>query len=233
MRIQCLKHVPFEGSAGMADWARSRRYEMSITEVYQDERLPGQEAFDWLVVMGGPMGIYDESDHPWLADEKAFIRDSIAAGKTVVGVCLGAQLIADVLGAPVYRNPQKEIGWFPIELTPAGRHSPVTGFLPPTLDAFHWHGDTFDLPPGAVRLASSSACLNQAFLYDGRVIGLQFHLESTPSSVADILANCADELVSSDFIQSAVRIRQADADVYRGINDALFGILDRLPGGSG
>ena len=147
----------------------------------------------------------------------------------MIGVCLGAQLIAEVLGGRVYRNPDKEIGWLPIQLTDAGRASPLFGFLPPSLTVFHWHGDTFELPAGAVHLARSAACAHQAFLYDGRVLGLQFHLESTPESVAGIVAACADEIVPAPYCQDAARMLAADAADFARINQALFGILDRLP----
>jgi GMP synthase-like glutamine amidotransferase len=229
MRIQCLQHVPFEGPAAIAHWAEARGHSLVSTPLYAGAAPPPQADFDWLLVMGGPMGIYDEADHPWLAVEKAFLRESISAGKTVVGVCLGAQLLADVLGARVYPGPHKEIGWFPIELTAEAAATAPLGLLPATLDVFHWHGDTFDLPPGAVHLASSAVCANQAFLYDGRVLGLQFHVESTPASVRDIVANCADELVPAPYIQSAERLLAAGEDDYRRLHAALFGVLDRLP----
>ncbi|MFD2110505.1 type 1 glutamine amidotransferase [Thiorhodococcus fuscus] len=229
MRNHCLMHVPFEGPAAIADWSARRGHELTRTQVYAGEALPGQDAFDRLFIMGGPMGIYDEGEHPWLIPEKAFIAETIAAGKTVIGVCLGAQLIADALGARVHRNPHIEIGWFPIDLSEAGHDSEVTGFLPPSFEVFHWHGDTFDLPPGAVHLASSEACRNQAYLYEGRVLGLQFHIESTPQSVTDITTHCADELVPGGYIQSAERILAATAEDYARINAVLFGILDRLP----
>jgi GMP synthase-like glutamine amidotransferase len=175
------------------------------------------------------MGIYDEAEYPWLAAEKACLRESISAGKTVVGVCLGAQLLADVLGARVFRGPEKEIGWFPIELTAEAAAAEPFAFLPASLEVFHWHGDTFDLPPGAVRLASSAVCENQAFLYDGRMLGLQFHVESTLASVREIVANCADELVPAPYIQTAERLLAAGEDDYRRLHSVLFGILDRLP----
>lgn len=228
MRIHCLQHVPFEGPAGIADWAARRGHTITTTHVYAGESLPAQTAFDWLVIMGGPMGVHDEADHPWLVPEKRFIGESIAAGKTLIGVCLGAQLIAGTLGARVSRNPEKEIGWFPIELTEAGRSSPLFGFLPPVFQVYHWHGDTFELPPGAVHLARSTACAQQAFLYDGRVLGLQCHLESTPQSVADILRHCADELVPAAHVQTAERMLAASEQDYAQLNAALSGILDRL-----
>jgi GMP synthase-like glutamine amidotransferase len=181
------------------------------------------------VVMGGPMGVGDESTYDWLAPEKAFIREAIGAGKTVVGVCLGAQLIAEVLGARVYRGPEKEIGWMPIQLTLGGRDSAVFGHLPPSIEVFHWHGDTFDLPAGATHLARSAVCEHQAFLWGERVLALQFHLESTPESVAAICRECADELVTAPHIQEAGQMLAAGPEVYARIGEALYGILDRLP----
>lgn len=230
MRIHCLQHVPFEGPASIADWAVAKGYRVRTTPLFEGADLPSRPEFDLLLVMGGPMGIYDEAEYPWLAGEKVFLRETIAAEKTVVGICLGAQLLADVLGAPVYRNAHKEIGWFPMELTAAGRSSDLFGFLPQRLDVFHWHGDTFGMPAGAVHLARSEGCENQAFLYEGRVLGLQFHLESTPRSVQEILSNCADEIVPSAYVQNAERMLAATTDDYRRINQAMHGILDHLPG---
>lgn len=231
MRIRCLQHVHFEGPAGIADWAEVRGHTVTLTPLYDGAAFPDQGSFEWLVVMGGPMGVGDELVYPWLAPEKTFIRETIAAGKTVVGVCLGAQLIAEVLGARVYRNPEKEIGWMAIELTESARALPLFGFLPPSLQVFHWHGDTFDLPPGAIHLARSGTCANQAFVHEGRVLGLQFHLESTPASVRAIVDHCADELVAAPYIQTAERMLAAAPEDYGQINGALFGILDRLAGG--
>lgn len=228
MRVHCLQHVPFEGPAGIGDWAGQNGHVVTATALYESVRLPLLSDFDWLVVMGGPMGVHDESQHPWLKPEKAFIAEAIAAGKTLVGVCLGAQLIADALGARVYRNPQKEIGWMPIELTEDGRSSRITASLPERFDVFHWHGDTFDLPPGALHLARSGACEHQVYLYDDRVLGLQCHLESTPKSVADIVEQCADEIVPSETIQSAERMLAATEQDYARIHGLLFGMLDRL-----
>jgi GMP synthase-like glutamine amidotransferase len=228
MKIRCLQHVPFEGPAGIGDWARARGHALAVTHLHAGEPLPDPAGFDWLVVMGGPMGVGDTGVHPWLAPEKDLIRQAIAAGRTLVGVCLGAQLIAEALGARVYRNPEKEIGWMPVTLTEAGRASPVLGFLPPDIEVFHWHGDTFELPAGAVHLAASGACAHQAFLYGERVLGLQFHLESTAESVAALIHHCADELVPAPHVQDAQRMLAATAADYGRINEALTGILDRL-----
>lgn len=228
MRIHCLQHVSFEGPAAIGSWAARNGHAVATTPLYEGADLPDREDFDWLVVMGGPMGIFDESEHPWLVQEKVFLREAIAAGKTVLGICLGAQLIADALGARVYPNAHKEIGWLPIELMDQGQMEGLFSFLPHRLDVFHWHGDTFELPEGAVHLARSDGCEHQAFLHEGRVLGLQFHLESTPESVADLVANCADEIVPARHVQDAERILAATEGDYVRVNQALFGILDRL-----
>jgi GMP synthase-like glutamine amidotransferase len=229
MRIHCLQHVPFEGPAAFAHWAASAGHEISTTRLYQAADLPHQSQFERLVVMGGPMGIHDESDHAWLIPEKEFIKKTITAGKTVIGVCLGAQLLAGALGAGVYRGTHKEIGWLPIELTEAARTSDLFGFLPNRFDVFHWHGDTFENPSGASRLASSPGCANQAFLYDGRVLGLQFHIESTPESVRALVANCADDLTAGPYVQNAEQILAAGPESFERANRFLFTILERLP----
>ncbi len=229
MRILCLQHVPFEGPAAIADWAAANGHSLAALPLFENAALPGQSDYDRLVVMGGPMSVQDVDAHPWLRDEKRFIAAAIASGKTIIGVCLGAQLIAEALGARVYRNHQKEIGWYPIALTDAGRRSDAFGFLPERLEVFHWHGDTFDLPPDSVHLARSEACENQAFLHRGRVLGLQFHLESTPGSVRDIVANCSDEIEPAPCVQSAELVLAAGGAVYQRINQALYGVLDRLP----
>ena len=176
MRIHCIQHVPFEGPAAVKDWALERGHVLSRTALYDNESLPAMDEFDWLIVMGGPMGVYDEDMYPWLAAEKRFIGRSIAEGHTVLGICLGAQLMAAALGGTVRANARREIGWFPVRLLPEAGRIPAFARLPREFDAFHWHGDTFGIPPGAVRAAESDACPAQAFSYNDRVIGLQFPL---------------------------------------------------------
>ncbi len=203
MRIHYLQHVPFEGLGNIENWALLRGHQISDTQLYNNDPLPEPEEFDWLIVMGGPMNIYEGDMFPWLAREKTFIRDAIDAGKIVLGVCLGAQLIADALGAKIHRNQYPEIGWFNVRLTDAASRSGAFNRLPERLTAFHWHGDMFDLPPGATWIAESDACRNQAFEYGGgRVIGLQFHLDTTLESIRRLVAYCGDELVPGEYVQS-------------------------------
>jgi GMP synthase (glutamine-hydrolysing) len=210
MRLHSFEHVPFEDMAKIGVWGKDQGYFLSRTRFYLDDSLPSWSEIDWLVVMGGPMNIYEEDRYPWLSREKAFIADAIAHGKLVLGVCLGAQLIADVLGGAVTQNHCKEIGWLPVSLTAEAAKSPLFQNLPTEFIAFHWHGDTFQIPPGALAAASTSGCANQAFAYKDKVMGLQFHLESTPVSVQKLIDNCGDELVPGPYIQSPAEMLEPE-----------------------
>lgn len=227
MRIHYLQHVPFEGLASIETWAKSNENVLSSTQFYQDESLPNVEDFDFLVVMGGPMNIYEENKYSWLIQEKKFIEQALKHDKIILGICLGSQLIADVLGAKVFSNPEPEIGWFPIELTAEAQTSNILKVLPKQLTVFHWHGDTFELPQGAIRMASSEGCQNQAFIYGEKVIGLQCHLEATKSSVQKLIEHGADELVEGKYIQKSKEMLSR-ADNFQKINDAMNSLLNRL-----
>jgi GMP synthase (glutamine-hydrolysing) len=227
MRINYLQHVPFEGLGSIEQWIHARQFHLTATRLYQDDRLPKVDGIDWLIVMGGPMGVHDEDKFPWLMSEKRIIEGAIRQGKVVIGICLGAQLIADVLGARVYPNRFKEIGWHPIELTESGQHSPLFGFLPRRLNVFHWHGDTFALPVDAVHIARSEACQHQAFVYDERVVGLQFHMESTPGGIDALMRNCSEELVDGRYIQAASQLVAAP-EAFSTINCFMDGLLTRI-----
>jgi GMP synthase-like glutamine amidotransferase len=202
MRLHYLQHVPFEDPANILVWAEKHGLSVSRTRLFLEETLPPPEAFDWLLVMGGPMNIYEEAIYPWLSPEKELIAGAIEAKKVVWGICLGAQLIADQLGGKVYRNAHKEIGWHPVHLEPESRGSILFSRLPQSFVAFHWHGDTFHRPPGTKVLASSQACPIQAFEDEGgRVLGLQFHVESSLESVEKLIHHCGEELVDAPYIQ--------------------------------
>jgi GMP synthase (glutamine-hydrolysing) len=211
LNIHCLQHVPFEGPARIGDWISARGHRLTTTHLYRREVLPSLESLDWIVVMGGPMNVYEYRLHPWLREEKHFLAAALEANKTILGVCLGAQLLADVLGVKVYQNAEKEIGWLPISLRSGSGTDLFFPGAPRELTVFHWHGDTFDLPAGAGWLASSAGCAHQAFAFGERVVGLQFHIETTPLSVAALIEHCGNELTEGRFIQPAARITEERA----------------------
>ncbi len=226
LRAHVLQHVPHEGPGIIAPWLERRGHTVSYTRFFADPSLPDPARVDFLVIMGGPMSVRDEAQFPWLADEKQFVRAVIDNGRPVLGVCLGAQLIAASLGAAVHPCPEREIGWFPVEATPAG--SALSAVFPPSVTVFHWHGETFDLPPGTVRLARSAACANQAFSVGERVVGLQFHLEVTPDTVRGMVEHGRNELAPGRFVQEETEILAVTPARYGAIHGLLARILERF-----
>ena len=226
MRIHYLQHMGCEGLGRIANWAAERGHAVSGTHLYRGDPLPNDDAFDCLVIMGGPMNIYEHRNHPWLTAEKPFIKRAIENGKIVLGVCLGAQLIADVLGAKIHQNASFEIGWFPVRFTAARRSIPAMRDFPEELSVLHWHGDTFDLPPGTVHLATSLACHHQAFAFGNRVIGLQFHIEVDEPDVVAFLDDTLPDPVPGQ-IQSVADILAGQRQLPA-IHAALYAMLDAL-----
>jgi len=227
MRVHWLQHVPFEGLGSIGDWIRRGRHPLGVTRFSRGDPLPEVDEVDLLVVMGGPMNVHEETKYPWLAQEKRFVEATIAAGRRVLGVCLGAQLVAHVLGARVLANAEKEIGWFPVEVTGTAGASGLFGTFPQRLEVFHWHGDTFDIPAGALHVARSEGCAHQAFVYDERAVGLQFHLETTPASARQLIAHCGEEIVAGRFIQTPQQML-TDERRFDAVNAVMRGLLDRL-----
>lgn len=225
MRFHWLGHVLFEDAANIGIWAEARGHTLTSTKLYAGESLPDVNEIDALAVMGGPMSVYQYRQFPWLIKEKRFIEQVIQAEIPIIGICLGAQLIADILGVKITENPHIEIGWFPIQLTTAAQDSDLFNGLPPEFMVFHWHGDTFEMPPGAERLAKSKACENQAYVYKKTVIGLQFHLEYSEDSIHKMLAHCSHELIEAPFIQNRHDIITGFANVGP-TTERLFLLLD-------
>ncbi len=227
MRLHYFQHETFEGLGAIEEWAILKGFTINSTHLYKGEALPKLEEIDWLVIMGGSMSVNDETELPWLVAEKAFVKQAIESGKVVIGICLGAQMIANVLGSKIYPNSDKEIGWFPIVWEMKALSNPVFSHIPMQLNVLHWHGETFDLPNGSLLLASSEACVNQGFLYKDKVIGLQFHMEFNEKSTDEMLAYCAHELNENKFIQSGDKIL-TQKHFIPAAKDALFGILNAL-----
>lgn len=221
MRLHIFQHVAFEGPGAIAEWAKG--HDVRATRFFEEGwRIPDVDEYDLLVVMGGPMGVHDEAQHDWLAAEKQAIRAAIGAGKKVLGVCLGAQLAAQVLGAQVKPGAQKEIGWFALEgVQPHALTEALAGQV-----VFHWHGDMFAIPEGAAHLLASEACGAQAFLWKGQVLGLQFHIELRAQDVEGLLAHGAAELeAGGKFVQTPEQIRAGMARC-EALRPMLFSMLD-------
>jgi GMP synthase-like glutamine amidotransferase len=227
MRIAVFKHVDFEGPAYIASWAKNKKFMLKEINLHKGEPLPGFDSFDMLVIMGGPMSAVDYRNYPWLKKERDFVKKAIARGKFVLGICLGAQIMAAALGAKVKKNKNKEIGWFDVRLTPSAiKNSPLSG-LGEKFKTFHWHGDTFTIPKAAKRLAVSRATKNQAFSYKDRALALQFHPEATKKSICSILKNCSNEIKTSRYVMPENGIRGKITEIRRN-NEVMKIILDNL-----
>jgi GMP synthase-like glutamine amidotransferase len=220
MHVHFIQHVPFESPGYVLEWAQAHEHGTSFTRLYETTQFPALTGIDLLVVMGGPMGVYEEDKYPWLKQEKDFILSAIDSGKKVLGICLGSQLIASALGARVYPNAHKEIGWWPVKKVQQADQHIFSPILPDEFVVFHWHGDTFDLPAGAIHLLQSDLCSNQAFLYRNLVLGLQFHMEAIPELIDAMIDNCGHELVEAQAIQPAETIRSQQH--YHAMNNKLL-----------
>lgn len=224
MNIAILQHMSQEGPGSIADWAHERGHVIQTHHLYDGEALPTADDFDMLVVLGGGMSVHDAADHFWLAEERALIRTALDADKRVLGICLGAQQIALALGAEVYPHSEREIGFWPIIKT--SNLLP----LPEEIVVLHWHGDTFDLPAHAERLASSAGCTNQVFVANhGHALGLQCHMEATADMVDDFCHEDSDYLIPPPghgrWMQDAPTMR-AEKAAYAPMRKALFDLLD-------
>jgi GMP synthase-like glutamine amidotransferase len=224
MHAHVFQHVPFEGIGSIANWLNARAATVTTTRFFQQELPPVALSADLLIVMGGPMSVWDESIHPWLIEEKRAIARALERHIPVLGICLGAQLIAHVSGAKVYPNSEREIGWWPIE--PVATSPGHFSFSP--LTAFHWHGETFDLPIGSAHLAASVACHHQAFELPHHVIGLQFHLETTPHSARELITHARHELTEGRYVQDEATLLSAPLSQYAMMNQCMNRVLDYL-----
>ena len=219
MRVLAFRHVPFEHLGRIEPELERRGIGIDYADLYQPgAAAPDPARYDGLIFMGGAMSVNDGL--PYLEREARWIAQAMEAGRPVLGVCLGAQLIAKALGARVYRNPVKEIGWFEIELTGEGAADPLFAGAAQRETVFQWHGETFDLPPGARWLASSPACRHQAFRIGDSAYALQFHLEVTPEMIADWCSqdlNCGDMRevrTPIDYAYNAARLAALAQQVF-------------------
>lgn len=224
-KIHILQHVSFE-TPGFLLMLPDDEFSISVSHAYKGDTLPDHKSYDLLIILGGPMNVDEHDLYPWLESEKKYIRNVIDAQGKVLGICLGAQLIASALGAKVTKNHCKEIGWFPIRKTPSGHSSKLLQNIPDSCLALHWHGDTFAIPQNASHEVSSDACTNQLFTYNNRVIGMQFHFEATKEGIDALIDNCSNELVPGTYIQDADTIKKL-ANEYCNLSQKYLSIIIR------
>lgn len=203
MKIHFIQHVAFEYPGYLLHWAQQHKHEISFTKIFETVSFPTSENFDLLIIMGGPMGVYEEEKYEWMKQEKKFIKKSIEEKKKVLGICLGSQFVAEALGSKVYPHTVKEIGWWPVQKT--SNHL-LARNLPENFITFHWHGDTFDLPQNAIQLFSSDACAQQGFIFNNHVAGLQFHMEVMDDLLQNMTEHERDELIADKYVQTETTI---------------------------
>ena len=203
------------------------RHSINYTRFYENHKIPNIVDFDLLIILGGPMSVNEEEKYTWLKTEKIAIKEAIEKNKIVIGICLGSQLIANVLGEEVYKNSEKEIGWFDINLIEQKESENTLNLKEKRLKVFHWHGETYKLPENSNHLAYSECCENQAFLYNKRILGLQFHLEVTQKSIVTMIENGRNELNKGKYIQLENEILE-QAEYIESNNKLMFQILDNL-----
>ena len=204
-----LQHVAVEGLGAIADALAARGIAVRTIRTYAGEPVPARLDAEALIVMGGSMGVYEADQHPHLRDELRLIDAALAAGRPILGTCLGSQLLAAALGARVYPNTRKEIGWYEVELSDAAREDALLGDMPQRFTPLHWHGDIFDLPTGAVHLAASAMTPHQAFRHGAHAYGLLFHLELRRAHLDTWMTAFADDLVAADIAPQTIT---GDAD---------------------
>jgi GMP synthase-like glutamine amidotransferase len=229
MRTHYLQHVSFEGLGYIQDRLITNGHSISRTQLYEKQfTLSSVQDFDALIIMGGPMNVDDEEKYPWLAAEKELIRQAIKANKKILGICLGAQLIATVAGGRVFPHTVKEIGWFPV-MFHEGFAKWLSRDIPATQTFFHWHGDTYTLPEGFINHAGTEACNQQLYTSGNNIVGIQFHPEMKPEGVNALVENDGDELQDKPFIQTKQTILSTQQH-FEGAHAVMGSILDRLFG---
>lgn len=225
MQIQLIQHAPFEHPGAIMNWACEKGHSINCTHPYKSEKLPNVSDLDFLIIMGGPQSTMEWDKYPYLRDEIALIQEAIHNKKVVLGICLGAQLITESLGAKTESSPNKEIGVFPLQLTSSGEEDPIFATFPKLFDVMHWHSDMPGLPAGGVLLAQSEGCPRQAIRYGDRVYALQFHMEMTSELLQGMVENCAGDLQAGAYIQDLRKLLSAD---FTELNKKMHFVLDYL-----
>lgn len=220
-KVAIFQHAEGEWIGSMTDWFTDKDFQLKTYRLDLNESLPTVDQFDWLLVMGGPMSAYEEDMYPWLVAEKKVIKQAIESDKTVLGICLGGQLIANAMGADVYRNIGHEVGWHPMTKTNA-----CATWMPDNLIPLSWHYDCFDLPDGAIPFASSAITPNQGFKLGDNVWALQFHLEAYTNTAGDFLGLDDEGLPTGEYVQTEAEIFTTEH--LKQSRLAAFNLLDQM-----
>lgn len=225
MRLHVIVHAPFEKLGAIKNWAKDKAHTITETHIYNNENLPPQNEFDFLIVMGGPQSPLQTGKFPYLLDEIAFIKSTVKAKKPIIGICLGAQLIGEALGAKTEKSEFKEIGLYPVQLTKEGLEDPVFKTFGREFNVMHWHNDMPGIAKNAVLLAKSKGCAHQAFRYGDRIYGLQFHLEMTSEILHDLIGNCEKDLTPNKYVRSKEEMVLID---FTFTNEKMYKLLNHL-----
>ena len=227
MSILFIKHIDIEGPGTLEGVLETKGITFTTVDVSKGESLPQDlKEFKAIVILGGPMNVYEEDKYPFLRSEDLLIKEALTRGIPLMGLCLGAQLIAKATGASVSKGKEKEIGWFNVSLTKQGLEDPLFNGLGKEFEVFQWHGDTFAIPDNGVHLAYSKACTNQVFRYNENVYGLQFHLEVTKEMVREWLDAYSDEILSLNGLVSRdeiLRYAEEFAETYYKQAEIFYG----------
>ncbi|WP_190922022.1 type 1 glutamine amidotransferase [Hymenobacter armeniacus] len=218
MRWHCLQHMPDEGPGHAANWLAAHGHTLTCTKLFEPNPVfPALPDFDGLLLLGGAMSVHDEDRLPWMLEEKAFIRAALQVGKITLAICLGAQLVAEALGAEVKPNHAPEIGFWTVRFSAKSLAHPLLQGWPEKAAVLHWHLDTFTVPPGAMRVGMSAGCATQGFVWGDGVIGLQFHPEMTVAMVEQLMAfEGHEQAEEQEFVQTAEQIRAKLKSVWKG-----------------
>ncbi len=208
-RILVIKHIDCEGLGSFEPHLKEMGFIPVTVCGYKGEEIPqSDKEFHALILLGGPIGVYETEKYPFLKEEMILVKNFHESGKAILGICLGAQLIAEALGGKVYKGMGKEIGWYHINFTAEGRMDPIFSDMPDTPMVFQWHGDTFELPHGAQRLAFSYMYPNQAFRIKNNIYGIQFHIEVTEDMVSEWMDKYRDELKNTDGVREDILLKK-------------------------
>lgn len=225
MKMLIITHASFEKPGSILTWAEKHNHTINEVKPYLGEMIPDVSSYDFIVVMGGPQSPLEIDKAPYLLDEITAIKEAIKLNKRLVGVCLGAQLIGEALGAKTERSPNREIGCYPLEMLEAANNDPVFGTMPKLLDVMHWHSDMPGIAEGATLIAKSAGCPRQIYRYGDRIYGFQCHFELTKTLVTSMIESCPDDLKPAQYVMTKEQLMNIN---YAEINARMDSVLDYL-----